>query len=147
MIRTFSAKDKPYLINLINLNTPTYFDAAEEKDFIVYLEKQIEDYYVIEQDNVIIGCGGINYETDKNTAIISWDIIHPDFQKKGLGKELLVYRINRIKDLNSYANIIVRTSQFSFQFYEKYGFKLIKCTKDYWAKGIDLYKMSYKLGQ
>jgi len=145
MIKPYSPKHKPDIINLIRLNIPRFFDAEEENDLAKYLDEQIEDYYVIELNNKIIGCGGINYEPDKNAAIISWDIIHPDFQRKGLGKELLTYRIDRIKKMGIYPQVIVRTSQFTNKFYKKNGFKLIETVKDYWAKGIDLYYMVLKL--
>lgn len=145
MIKSYSPEYKLDLLHLLRLNTPHYFNQSEEIDLMKYLDEQIEDYYVIELNNKIIGCGGINYEPNKNAAIISWDIIHPDFQRKGLGKELLTYRIDRIKKMGIYPQVIVRTSQFTNKFYEKNGFKLIKSVKDYWAKGIDLYYMELKL--
>ncbi|MCF6360106.1 MAG: GNAT family N-acetyltransferase [Cyclobacteriaceae bacterium] len=145
MIKSYSPEYKLDLLHLLRLNTPHYFNQSEEIDLIKYLDEQIEDYYVIELNNKIIGCGGINYEPDKNAAIISWDIIHPDFQRKGLGKEILTYRIDRIKKMGIYPQVIVRTSQFTNKFYEKNGFKLIETVKDYWAKGIDLYYMELKL--
>ncbi len=145
MIRNYSAKDKEHLVNLIKLNTPTYFDKTEESDFVEYLDSQLEDYYVVEQGSKIIGCGGINYEPESNSAVISWDIIHPNYQGKGIGKELLEFRINKIKEKKKHTQVIVRTSQFTFKFYEKAGFKLIESVKNYWAKGIDLYYMTLVL--
>ncbi len=145
MIKPYSLSFKQDLIHLIRLNTPRYFDPSEEIELIKYLDGETEDYYVVEEDGEIIGCGGINYEPEKKTAVISWDIIHPDYQGKGIGKELLKFRINKIKEKNEHAQIIVRTSQFTFKFYEKAEFKLMEIVKDYWAKGIDLYYMELKL--
>ena len=145
MIRTYKPEYQDALIELIQLNTPTYFDKEEEADFKTYLKKGTEDYFVILQNKKPIACGGINYEPKTKTAIISWDIVHPDFQGKGVGKKLLLFRINKIKAMNLYPQIIVRTSQFTFKFYETFGFKLVEYTKDYWAKGIDLYYMVLKL--
>ena len=99
------------------------------------------------QEGAVIGCGGINYEQNINAAVISWDIIHPDYQGKGIGKELLHFRINKIKEKNKYAQIIVRTAQFTFDFYKKAGFKLIEIKKNFWAKGIDLYFMTMQITQ
>ena len=142
MIRSYSSSDKPALLNLIRLNTPAYFAPEEATDFDTYLDNEIEDYFVVVQEGTIIGCGGINYEPNVNAAVISWDIIHPDYQGKGIGKELLHFRINKIKEKNEYAQIIVRTAQFTFDFYKKAGFQLTETKKDYWAKGIDLYFMT-----
>lgn len=145
MIRPYTSTDKPALLDLIRLNTPNYFDKKEENDFVYYLDNEIEDYFVVVQDGITIGCGGINYEANNNTAVISWDIIHPGYQGKGIGNKLLSYRIDKIKKTKLYTQIIVRTSQHTFKFYNKLGFKLLKATKNYWAKGIDLYYMALKI--
>lgn len=143
-IREFLLKDISLAINLMHLNTPAYFSPKEEKDFIHYLEKEREYYYVVESGNTIIGCGGINFADHPGLAKISWDIIHPDFQGKGIGSQLLQFRIEKIKSLNPSAQIMVRTSQHAYTFYQKNNFTLKEVIKDYWAKGYDLYTMQYQ---
>ncbi len=142
MIRAYSESDKPEVIKLLQLNTPEYFDPSEEIEFIDYLDNKIEDYFVVLRKSKIVGAGGINYFPDENTSRISWDIIHPDFQGKGVGKELTQYRIELIK-MNSkkIELIVVRTTQLTYKFYEKMGFVLDKIEKDFWAKDFDLYQM------
>lgn len=140
-IRNYNPKDKNALLELLRLNTPTYFSPEEESDFISYLDKHILAYFVIEFENVIIGCGGINVTENQKTGVISWDIIHPNFQGKGIGKQLLEHRINFLKTNYLLDEIIVRTSQHTVDFYHKSGFELQEITKDYWAKGFDLYLM------
>ncbi len=147
-IRFYQDTDKQELIKIIRLNIPNYFDTSEEEEFVEYLEQKKEDYFVIEDKitNQIIGCGGINYFFDEPIPLarISWDIIHPNFQEQGVGKELLLYRINYIKskEINF---IVVRTSQLVYKFYQKVGFELEKIEKDFWAKGFDLYQMKMNL--
>jgi N-acetylglutamate synthase-like GNAT family acetyltransferase len=145
-IRFYQKEDKEEVIKLIQLNIPTYFEESEEKEFVDYLEKHKEDYFVINDKatNQIIGCGGINYFFDENLARISWDIIHPNFQGQGIGKTLLLHRINHIQSKNI-KTIVVRTSQFAYEFYQKSGFELEKIEKDFWAKGFDLYQMKMNL--
>jgi len=144
MIRKYSHQDKTEVIELLRLNTPEYFDPSEEKDLVNYLDKEIEDYYVVVENSKIVGAGGINYFLSENTARISWDMIKPNSQGKGIGMQLIKHRIDRIKENNSIENIIVRTSQHAYRFYEKTGFKLKKIEKDYWAENFDLYIMSIK---
>lgn len=141
MIRPYKTADKTSLIEILRLNTPQYFNESEEADFIKYLDHHREEYFVIEANEKIVGSGGINYFPKTKSARISWDIIHPDFQGKGLGKELLAYRVQLLKKHPSVQLIVVRTSQFVHPFYEKMGFELEKIEKDYWASGIDLYQM------
>jgi ribosomal protein S18 acetylase RimI-like enzyme len=141
MIREFRAEDTSALIQLFRLNTPTYFDVSEEAGYLIYLEKETEDYFVVEKDNQIIGTGGINYVPDRNEAVISWDILHPDYQGKGIGSKLLQFRIDLVRSNPSYSSLMVRTSQLTFKFYQKNGFDLEKVVEDYWAPGFDLYQM------
>ena len=143
-IRSYTLKDKNQVIDLLQLNTPAYFSQEEEKDLIFYLDHELEDYFVVEYQNKIVGCGGINFSGDPTKGKISWDILHPDYQGKGIGTQLLNYRIKKLKSLNQVKTILVRTTQLVFKFYEKNGFELKEVIKDYWAKGFDLYKMEYK---
>ena len=141
MIREYSNKDKPKVIELLRKNTPKYFDISEENDFENYLENEIEDYYVFEENSKIIGAGGINYFTEQKVARISWDMIDPRYQGNGIGKKLTKYRINHLNSNSKIESIIVRTTQLVYKFYEKLGFELEKVEKDFWAKDFDLYQM------
>ena len=140
-IREYDTKDKNEVINLIRLNTPEYFGVEEESDLNKYLETERELYYVLLNDQKIVGCGGINFFENNTIGRISWDIFHPDYQGKSLGTKLLKHRIDKINSIESIQKITVRTSQVVYKFYEKQGFELFEIKKDYWAEGFDLYNM------
>jgi len=140
-IRAYSKNDKQAVLELLKSNTPKYFDPSEEKDFISYLEDEIEDYFVVEKNNLIIGSGGINYFYIEKVARISWDMISSKAQCRGIGKRLLLHRIDRIKQNPLIDHIVVRTSQHAYRFYEKLGFGVEKIEKNFWAKDFDLYLM------
>lgn len=141
MIRRYTPHDKTALLELIQLNIPQYFDPAEADDFSKYLDEEVEDYFVVEDQGIIIGAGGINYFPAKRLARISWDIIHPDAQGKGIGAALTQHRIEHILKNPGMDHIVVRTSQLAYGFYQKQGFELEKIEKDFWAEGYDLYQM------
>ena len=141
MTHTYCQSDQSQLLELLRLNTPKYFGHSEAPDFVEYLDKKLEDYFVVEKDSAIIGCGGINYQKENKIAVISWDMIHPDFHGQGIGGALLQFRIDKIKGNTEIQKIIVRTSQFAHVFYGKGGFNLIEIVDDYWADGIHLYRM------
>jgi len=143
-IRAFKSEDHTQLHRLLELNIPQYFAETELEDFKEYLNNEVEDYFIVEIDQEIVGSGGINYDKENNIAKISWDVIHPVFQGRGIGKMLLQYRIDHIKKYNPDLKITVRTSQIVYKFYEKNGFKLIAKHKDFWAEGYDMYKMIYE---
>lgn len=141
MIRTYQSTDQIALLHLLQLNIPTYFHPSEQKDFEVYLTELREDYFVVEQEGCIIGSGGINYFREEHIARISWDVLHPDWQGKGIGSQLLKHRLSHIQQQSDIQEVIVRTSQLAYLFYEKFGFQLIKKTPNFWAKDFDLYEM------
>ena len=140
-IRPYEKTDKADVINLFRLNTPLYFSTEEEADLIYFLENEREQYYVVVINEEIVGCGGYNFSEDKSTGIICWDIVHPNFQGKSVGRNLLNYRITQIKNVKSICKITVRTSQLVYPFYEKQGFIIVEIVQDYWSKGFHLYRM------
>lgn len=144
MIRKYSSSDKPQILELLKLNTPEFFAVSEEKDLKQYLENEVEDYFVVEENTKIIGAGGINYVPKEKIATISWDIIDPNSQGKGIGRKLTQHRIDQLKGNQKVDSIVVRTSQLTYKFYEKMGFTLEKVEKDFWAKNFDLYQMKLK---
>ena len=134
--------DRQKVIELLQLNTPEYFAPEEEEDLIYYFDNHADNYFVVDINGQVVGCGGFNLTDDKLTGKISWDIIHPNYQRMGIGKQLLDYRINEISKIASVKFVSVRTSQHVYAFYEKAGLKLNEVVKDYWAKEFDLYTLS-----
>lgn len=143
VIREYLTTDKEVVMNLIKLNTPNFFAKEEVNDLSNYLDKEIELYYVLLVDGKVVGCGGINFAEKRTIGKISWDIMHPDYQGKSLGKKLLRYRIEVLKAIPSIKKITVRTSQLAYKFYEKQGFTLNEIKRNYWADGFDMYSMQY----
>lgn len=136
-------KDVNPLLDILRLNIPKYFHESELKAYHNYLEHEIEDYFVLSLNEKVIGGGGINYLHAEKEARISWDVIHTQYQGKGLGKKLLTYRLNQITHYFPEYSIIVRTSQFASGFYEKNHFKIQYREKDFWAEGFDLIQMKF----
>ncbi len=144
-IRTYRKADQSKLIEILQLNVPEYFDKSEIQDFEFYLAHEIEMYFVIERDGEIAGSGGINFERDQKVGKLSWDFVHPNHHGTGLGSKLLRHRMELLRSMDVVEEISVRTSQFAYKFYEKNGFDLKHVHPDFWAKGIDMYFMNFKL--
>ena len=144
MIRPYTPADKSSVLALVRLNTPDFFHLSEEEDLSVYLENELEDYFVVEENGEIVGAGGVNYFPEEHSARISWDVVSPDFHGNGIGERLTKFRVDHAFSQSSVQTIVVRTSQLVYRFYEKQGFALEKVEKDYWAGGYDLYLMKYE---
>jgi ribosomal protein S18 acetylase RimI-like enzyme len=144
-IHPYSSQNFVDVMQLIKLLTPHYFAPKETSDFEYYLKHEIEQYFVIEVNQHIVGCGGINFENNFTTAKISWDLIHPDYQGKGYGRLLLEHRLQILHAMPTVKRIIVRTSQHAFRFYEKSGFVVQEVHPNFWAEGYDMYMMEFPI--
>ncbi len=146
-IRDYAAPDKPALLGLLQKNIPGYFAQSELADLATYLDHETEQYFVAEINGEVIAAGGLNFKDDHRTGVISWDFVDPEFQGKGVGKKLLSYRMDLLRNMTNVTRIIVRTTQKSYRFYEKNGFELRYVVKDYWEEGFDLFFMEFTEGQ
>lgn len=144
MIRKYLGEDKFRVIELLKMNTPEFFDSSEQALFDNYLDNKLEEYFVYEQNSKIIGAGGINYFPKEKLARLSWDMIDPQFQRKGVGKELVKIRLDHLSRNKGVELIIVRTTQIVYEFYEHMGFSVERIEKNFWAKNFDLYQMVMK---
>lgn len=138
-VRSYDTKDRQAIIDLFLLNTPAYFDPKEQQDLEHYLDKEIEGYYVATDNDSIAGCGGYNLKD--GAGYLSWYIVHPAYHGKGVGRSLVQNSLDMLKNKHGLSRVTVRTSQLTWEFYAKFGFRLIDTAKDYWGKGLDLYVM------
>ena len=143
-IRTAHIEDFKFLSKIFSLNVPKYFDDKELDDFKKYFIKNVNTYSIIILNNKIIGGAGYVLESE-STGRITWSFIHPNFQRQGFGKKIVVHCMNSLKDFKSLKKIEVNTSNLAFKFYRALGFESEYIKKNYWSQGIDLYFMTLKI--
>lgn len=143
-IRPYIETDKNELIRLIEWNVPLYFALEEVEEYKRYLEEEIDQYFVVEVEGRLVGAGGINVIAKEKEGRISWDVVAPALQGKGIGRALLLYRLEILQKMQDIDRIRVRTSQVVYPFYEKYGFVTKQIVENFWAAGLDLYDMDYE---
>jgi len=145
VIRSAQKKDFKLLSKIFSLNVPKYFDEKELDDFKKYfISKNLESYFIIESQGIMIGGGGYTYENIK-TARICWLFIDPNYHCLGFGKKLVNYCIKILKNDRRLNIIEVETSNLTYKFYEKLNFKIKYIKKDYWPNNDDLYFMNIDL--
>lgn len=143
-IRDYHTDDLPAVLNLFRKNVPAYFAPEEEADFVTYLNREREAYFIVETTEGEVGaCGGINWLRNGSEGRLSWDMVNPLLHGKGMGTALVNFRLKRILEQPSVEEIIVRTSQLTVGFYERCGFTLQQTIVDYWAPGYHLCLMKY----
>jgi N-acetylglutamate synthase-like GNAT family acetyltransferase len=136
-------RDLESVLAIFDANVPRYFSPLERAWYADYLKNEVEDYFVLDHNDQIIGAGGLNYE--KHWAVLSWGLIAPAYHGRGLGTQITQYRINFVRANTNLPSIIVRTSQHTDGFYTKMGFKVTERKKDFWGKGMDLAFMEMQL--
>ncbi len=136
---------------IFDSNCPDYFLPEERPEFKDWLTNKKEPYWVLVNQGEVIACGGI-YRAEEHTNSsaefynevgFAWGMVHNKHHKKGYGKLLGKYRVDYLKDHFSNRPIVLRTSQFTHQFFEKLDFKVIEYIKDGWAEGMDKVIMVY----
>lgn len=140
-IKPYNPLDEKALLDIIQLNVPTYFAPEEVDDLRDYLRNHIDLYFTVFDNTTVIGGGGLNRNKETGLGALSWAFLHPDYQSKGIGSLLLQHRLAILTTDATVKTIRVRTSQLVYPFFEKKGFKTADIQIDYWAKGLDLYEM------
>ena len=140
--RPYTSADRESCLVIFDQNVPQYFGEEERADYEGFLDELPGQYFVLEHDGAVVGCGGyIGLIEEDNIAILSWGMIAPDYQKKGYGQLLLDRRLELVKCIPEITSIILNTSQHTAPFFEQYGFKTEEIIKDGCAKGLDDYEM------
>ncbi|MES2516383.1 MAG: GNAT family N-acetyltransferase [Bacteroidota bacterium] len=136
------------MLSIFKSNMPLYFADEELPLFDAFLDRDLErgPYFLVFNNDDIVGCGGIALNqptkyTNEPHVIMTWGMVDNKHHKSGFGKLLLLHRIEQAKEIYPGVTIALGTTQHTFEFFWKYGFKTVAYEKDHWAKGLDLYQM------
>ncbi|WP_317933314.1 amino-acid N-acetyltransferase [Halioxenophilus sp. WMMB6] len=91
------------------------------------LEAEINRFYVLEIDGMIIGCCGLYGYGESDMAEVAAVATHPGFQGKGLGAKLMGYVEQQARS-QGYTSLFVLTTQTAHWFIE-HGFRAAELTQ------------------
>lgn len=141
-IQQYTPEHKTRCIEIFESNQPKYFAAEEKSLFVRWLnDHTVEDYYVMEQDGIVIACGGIFYDAGRNEGGLSWGMVHAQYHQQGFGKQFTQYRLELLRSKYPDAVIRIETSQHTEAFYKKMGFTTMQIIPGGFAEGLDKYIM------
>ena len=151
-IREYKPSDRQACFDIFKSNAPLYFAEqelpllenwlnAKDKNQIAYKNNLAENFYVVEHESGIVACGGF-YITAEQNAHMTWGMVKNSFHKNGIGKYLLLYRIEEIKEFYPGHSILLDTTQHTYYFFEKFGFVVTNIKPQGYSKELDRYDMS-----
>lgn len=144
-IRPYKNTDYDSCLRIFKSNVPQYFDESEISEFEEFLVAHAsESYWVIEQNDIGIGCGGIRVRSDSSGGL-SYGMIDHRFHRNGIGKALTNFRILQLLDSPDLVTITLDTSQHTYAFYQRFGFEVTNIRKDFYGEGLDCYSMNLSL--
>ena len=136
--------EKQYFVDCLNLfksNTPTFFDPSEEELLQKYLNQEGINYYLFfDEKNKLVATGGYEHE-QSSKIVLTWGMVDKKLHNNGYGRYITEYRLKKINKEFANTDVILNTSQHTFKFYEKFGFKVIKITKNGYGFELDKYDM------
>jgi N-acetylglutamate synthase-like GNAT family acetyltransferase len=143
--RTYSTDDREACLQIFRDNTPKFFGAEEEPEFDSFLERMPCPFFILEQDNNVIGCGGYFINEEKRTAGLCWGMVAGEHHKQGYGKYLLLKRLDEIARDPHVDRILMDTSQHSRGFFEKLGFVVHEIVENGYTAGLHRHELELRL--
>jgi ribosomal-protein-alanine N-acetyltransferase len=135
-IRPYEPRDHAACVGVFDSLIPTLLDLTARPLFESWLDRADGPYFVMEQDETVVGCGGYSFSPDQSTATLRWGMIRGSAQKMGLGRFLLMYRIREIGKQGTVGVVFARSPRPSASFFEKQGFRVNGIAPDACAPGV-----------
>jgi len=120
-VRPYTIADRDSCLAVFDSQSPDGWDRAELDRF---LTGPPGPYFVLEHGTAVVGCGG--YNIDGSTARLAWGMIHRDFERQGLGRYLLMYRLRQIGNHGAVQVVSVVAPMPAVGFFEKQGFRQLE---------------------
>jgi N-acetylglutamate synthase-like GNAT family acetyltransferase len=124
-LRAYLPTDREACLAILDSNMPHFFAGEDRTRFESFLDQGGATYFVMEHDGAVIGCGGYRIAEESGVATLVWGMVRRDFQKMGLGRLLLMYRLREIGKASGIERVRLETPPLSAAFFEGQGFKVV----------------------
>ncbi len=106
-VRKYQPGDRTQCIDIFKSNAPLFFDPTELADFefwlngqdenrLAYKQTKAEYYYVVEQDNTVVACGGFYIPREEERGNMVWGMVSNSLHRQGIGRKLFQFRMDQI---------------------------------------------------
>ncbi len=146
--RSYTKDDFLSCMAIFDSNVPNYFATSERKECYVFLKSincNNRPYLIFTHKDNPIACGGLIIKPNTQEARLAWGMVDNAFHNKGIGTNLTQARIDLARQMPNISKIGLETSQHTYKFYEKFGFKVQNKTPNGFAPNLDCYEMRLDL--
>src|SRR5512132_2293228 len=135
-IRPYSQSDRHACLEILESNTPEFFIPTDCDGYATFLDNLPGRYFVLEQFGEIAACGGWAMDA-AGVADLTWGMVRRKFHRRGLGRELLRFRLNAIRNDGRATLVRVRTAQLVQGFFVREGFSVVDVVLNGFGTGLD----------
>jgi GNAT superfamily N-acetyltransferase len=127
-VRPYLPADRDGCLAVFDSNTPDFCRLEDRPDFEEVLDGREASYFAMEHAGAIVGCGG--YSPGEPARLV-WGMVHRDWQRQGLGRFLLLFRLREISKAGGVKMVHVETPLSAARFFEGQGFRMV-------GEGVDV---------
>jgi ribosomal protein S18 acetylase RimI-like enzyme len=132
--RRYRESDLNGCVNLYDLNAPARFPKLEPP-YSTTLTSERSYTLVAEKNGELIAAGSVSYHRapgflNRKAAVLSFGLVHPDYQNKGIGTALVLARLALLKPSEEYYFVLIFAVNQSIGFYRRLGFQDVAKWKD-----------------
>ncbi|MFP6677668.1 MAG: GNAT family N-acetyltransferase, partial [Pirellulaceae bacterium] len=119
--RRFNPRDRSDCVRVFGSNQPKFFRESELPDFEAFIDSAACPFFVVEQECVIVGCGGYGIHDGSQLADLCWGMVTPDYHGNHLREYLLLARLYEITSREQVNGVRLATSQHTDGFFRNMG--------------------------
>jgi len=142
-IRNFLPKD---LNRIIEIEKKSFAEPWPDSYLEKLSQKYPDDFVVVEVAEKVVGYA-LGKLKENGMGSIKMLAIDPDYRRQGIGKELVGFLINRLKE-NCVKEIFLKlrtSNNVANKFYATLGFEMVKTIEKYFPNGDDAYLMRMRI--
>ncbi len=136
-LREYTPDDLDACLRVYRSNEGEFFPEGAVKHFEDFLEHGTSYLLVVEQEGVVVGCGGLELSGDGPWATMVHGMIHHEHRRRGLGSTLLAARLSLVETEGRPVQIRVRSGTPAAPFFGRFGFELAQVVRDYYGPGVN----------
>jgi ribosomal protein S18 acetylase RimI-like enzyme len=135
VIRPYTSEDEPACLEVLASNVPTFFMPSDLDEFRLFLRGGCGPCFVTSIDGNVRACGGC-YVGDNGVGGLTWGMVHAADHRRGLGSELLRYRLEVIRKVPYAWCVLLNTTQVVAPFFQRFGFRTFRTIENGYGPGL-----------